>query len=202
MQTASTYPDPVSDLSFPTADSAGLRADVGRVIAAVTAAGGAVGWLAEATRAETDAWVGRVLAQVATGDAALCLASVDGRVQAMGAWVRQGRGPMRQVAEVTKVMAHPDARGLRLGHAVMSGLVSSAGAAGLEVLTLGCRGNNHLALALYAEHGFVEWGRLPNAVGVGADRWDDVRMCRELARPDGLRLHGGAAGGPGGSPAP
>lgn len=193
---------PRIDVSFPVDDSDGLRADVHRVIAAVTAAGGAVGWLAEATRAETDAWLAPVLAQVASSDAALCLVSVDARVAAMGAWWRQGRGPMRQVGEITKVMAHPDARGLRLGHAVMDGLVTSAQAAGLELLTLGCRGNNHLALALYAEHGFVEWGRLPNAVGVGAQRWDDVRMCRELARPDGVRLRGGEAGGPGSSPAP
>ena len=189
-------------VSFPTADSDCLRADVARVISAVTAAGGAVGWLAEATRAETDAWLAPVLAQVAVGDAVLCLATVEGRVQAMGAWVRQGRGPMRQVGEITKVMAHPAARGRRLGHAVMEGLVTSAQAAGLELLTLGCRGNNHLAIGLYREHGFHEWGRLPHAVAVGADRWDDVRMCRELARPDGVRLRGGEAGGPGGSPAP
>lgn len=195
---------PTVTVTLPVEDSPGLRAAVHRVLAAVTASGGAVGWLSEATGAESDAWLAPVLAAARSGDGALCVVSVDGRVEAMGAWRRVGPlggSPMEHVGEVTKVMAHPDARGLGLGDAVMSGLVGSARAAvGVELLTLGCRGNNHLALALYAAHGFREWGRLPHAVGVGADRWDDVRMSLELDRPDGVRLLGGTPGGPGGSP--
>lgn len=151
------------------------------------------------SREKTDAWLEEVLQLVGTGRGGLAVARVDGRVEAFGVWLAGPPGPVGHVAELTKVMAHPAARGLGLGRRVVSALVDACANAGLEVITLGVRGNNHGAISLYESCGFRTWGVLPNAVAVGDLRFDDVRMFLPLALPDGVRVHGSAAGGPGGS---
>lgn len=79
-------------------------------------------------------------------------------------------------------------------------LVTSAADAGIETLQLGVRGNNHLAIQLYEEAGFVEWGRLPDVIEVGDERFDDVRMYLKLNKPEHLILRGSPSTGPGSSP--
>ena len=190
------------ELHWPSTMSAELAARVHRVLHAVVAAGGAVGYLTPPPLSVTEAWLSGTLGAVRAGDAALALGVVDGRVEAMGMWHRRGPEPIfAHSADVTKVMAHPAARGLGLGGLVVSGLVERARAAGLETLTLGVRGNNHGTIDLYRSLGFVEWGRLPNVIEVGADRYDDVRMYLPLSRAPGVRLRGSSPGGPGSSPA-
>jgi ribosomal protein S18 acetylase RimI-like enzyme len=191
----------VIELRWPTAPSAELSTQVHRVLHAVVEAGGAVGYLTPPSPAETETWLSDTIAAVCAGDAALAVAAVDGRVEAMGMW-RRGRRPIfEHAADVMKVMAHPEARGLGLGKLVVSGLVERARSAGLETLVLGVRGNNHGTIDLYRSLGFVEWGRLPNVIEVGADRYDDVRMYLPLSRAPGVRLRGSSPGGPGSSPA-
>ncbi len=188
------------ELHWPASVTEDLCAQVHRVLHAVVAAGGAVGYLTPPDRAVSDAWLSDVLAAVRSGDAALALGVVDGRVEATGLW-RRGPVPIfTHTADVMKVMAHPAARGLGLGRLVVSGLIERARAAGLEMLVLGVRGNNHGTIDLYRSLGFVEWGRLPNVVEVGDDRYDDVRMYLELGRGPEVRLRGSAPGGPGSSP--
>jgi len=97
-------------------------------------------------------------------------------------------------------MAHPQARGRGLGAVVTSALIDSCAAAGIETVQLGVRGNNHLAIELYEDLGFRVWGRLPNVIEVGDDRFDDVRMSLELGRPAHVVMHGSVASGPGSSP--
>ena len=189
------------ELAWPSVLSAELSAQVHRVLHAVVEAGGAVGYLAPPPLSATEAWLSSALAAVRAGDAALALGVVDGRVEAMGLWRRDSEPIFPHLADVTQVMAHPGARGLGLGSLVMSGLITRAREAGLETLTLGVRGNNHGAIDLYRSLGFVEWGRLPNVVEVGPDRYDDVRMYLSLPRAPGVRLRGSTAGGPGSSPA-
>jgi ribosomal protein S18 acetylase RimI-like enzyme len=188
------------ELVWPSAATEDLRAQVHRVLHAVVALGGAVGYLTPPARCQTDEWLDDTLAAVRAGDAALAIGTVGGRVAATGLW-RRGPVPIfTHTAEVGKVMAHPESRGLGLGRLVVGGLVERARAAGLELLTLGVRGNNHGSIDLYRSLGFREWGRLPNVVEVGDDRYDDVRMCLELGRAPGVRLRGSAPGGPGSSP--
>ncbi|GGL02717.1 hypothetical protein Sme01_19630 [Sphaerisporangium melleum] len=189
------------ELTWPSAADDVLRAQVHRVIHAVVRAGGAVGHLAPPGRDETDRFLDEVLAGVRAGDAALALARVDGVVSAMGMWRRSLAPVFAHSAEVGKVMAHPSARGLGLGRLVVDGLIANARAAGLEILTLGARGNNHGAIELYEELGFREWGRLPNVIAVGRERFDDVRMFLDLGnRAPEVVLRGSSAGGPGSSP--
>lgn len=117
----------------------------------------------------------------------------------MGLWKRHEAHFFQHMAELAKIMAHPRARGLGLGAMVTQALIDNAAAAGIETLQLGVRGNNHLAIDLYEQLGFREWGRLPDVIEVGHERFDDVRMFLDLGRPSHLTLHGHTSRGPGSS---
>jgi ribosomal protein S18 acetylase RimI-like enzyme len=173
---------------------------VHRIFHAVVELGGAVGYVQPPSRAQIDPWVEQALAAVATGDAALALVQVDGTAEAMGLWRRASSAVFAHSAVLEKIMAHPAARGLGLGERVVSALIDSARDAGIETLTLGVRGNNHGAIELYERLGFREWGRVPNSIEVGMERFDDVRMYIDLGRAPGVVLRGSGPGGPGSSP--
>jgi ribosomal protein S18 acetylase RimI-like enzyme len=177
-----------------------LAEAVHELIGLVVGLGGAVGWFSPPPRAETDDWLAGVLAANAAGEGALCTAWRDSRLAAMGLWRREQAHFRRHSAELAKIMVAPQARGGRLGLLVTQQLVATATRAGIETLTLGVRGNNHLAIQLYAELGFVEYSRLPDSLEVGDDRFDDVRMYRKLAVPAHLTLRGSAPSGLGYSP--
>ncbi len=178
-----------------------LREEVHRVVHAVVELGGAVGFLRPPGRDETDPFLDGVLADVRHGRAALVVARVDGVAQAMGLWKRASAQVFAHSAEIGKVMAHPSARGLGLGRRVVEALIAGARAAGMETLTLSARGNNHGAIELYEELGFRVWGRLPNVVEVGLERFDQVRMYLDLGTRDPrVVLRGSAPGGAGSSP--
>lgn len=181
--------------------SAELVGDLHRVAHAVSALGGAVGWVTPPATDAVDTLLRSSLAAVAAGAGGLCAATVDGRIEAMGIWRRAEAENMRHLAELTKVMAHPGARGLGLGERITRALLEAARAAGIETVHLGVRGNNRLAIELYQRVGFQIWGRLPDVIEVGAERFDDVRMFAVLGRAEGVVLRGSAPGGPGSSPA-
>jgi ribosomal protein S18 acetylase RimI-like enzyme len=190
----------VIDLLWPTEAPQDLRAAVHRVLHAVVAEGGAVGYLSPPSQDQVDAWLDEVLADVRAGNGALVLAQVDDVVQAMGTWRREKPVVFRHSGVLAQVMAHPAARGLGLGRAVVSALVEHARGTDLELLTLGVRGNNHGTIQLYEELGFRECGRLPNRIVVGDDRFDDVTMMLPLGFPPGVHLRGAERGGPGSTP--
>ena len=188
------------ELDWPKDADERLRHEVHEVLHAVVAAGGAIGWQSPPDRADTDAWLEKVLALVRAGDAALVVARVDGVVRATATWQRDPAIVFRHCGEVGKVTAHPSARGLGLGRTAVAAIVDHARSAGLEVLYLGVRGNNLGAIGLYEELGFREWGRLPNSISVGDQRFDSVRMHLPLGYPPHVELHGSAPGGNGSSP--
>jgi len=187
-------------LTWPAHLTAELAEQSHALIGAVTALGGAIGWLSPPSRAETDEWLAGVLASIAAGDAAMCAAWLDSRLVAMGLWRREEVSYFRHMAELIKIMVHPQARGGRLGGRVTQALIASAADAGIETLHLGVRGSNHLAIQLYEEAGFTEWGRLPDVIEVGDERFDDVRMYLRLSRPAHVVLRGSGPSGPGSSP--
>jgi len=121
--------------SFELADPA-VVAEVVRVVQAVVAAGGAVGWLAAPSADEVLDWLGGAMA---AGTRAVVV-RVRGRIEALGTWQRREGAVVARIGVVRRVMAHPDARGLGLGALVVHALVADARAAGVEVLTLACRG--------------------------------------------------------------
>jgi ribosomal protein S18 acetylase RimI-like enzyme len=177
-----------------------VRAQVARVVTAVTAEGGAVGWLDVPAAAEIGAWLDEILAAVGAGQARLAVVAVAGRIEGLGRWERYRKPTVAVNADVQQVMLHPGARGGGLARALVTALVADARAHGVEVLTLDVRGNNHAAMALYESCGFVVRGRLPDFVAVGGERWDRVIYAQDL-RPPGaaLRRHGARPIGPGAS---
>ena len=176
-----------------------LLAECHRVVTTVVGLGGAVGWLSVPDRSEVDAWLDGVLARAAAGTAGLLVVRVAGRVEALGTWLANPPGTLAKVTELRRVMVHPDARGLGLGRVLVTSLTDAAIGAGAEVVTLGVRGNNHGALALYESCGFRIWGVLPNGVSVGDERFDDVRMFRAADLPAGVVRHGRSPDGLGSS---
>ena len=163
------------------------------LVQAVAELGGAVGFLAVPDPDEIDVWRESLQAE-------LLVVVEEGRLAACGALKRSPAPVLRGMAEVTKVMTHPDGRGRGAARAVMSALVELARAEGVELLTLECRGNNHAALRLYAAAGFVVTGRRPDAIAVGDDRFDQVLMHRDLRTGTaGLRRFGSRREGLGSS---
>jgi ribosomal protein S18 acetylase RimI-like enzyme len=186
-------------VDFPRVADAALYAGVHDVIAAVVALEGAVGWLAVPDERETAAWLDDQLA-VPPGDGALAAVRLDGRLRALGVWRRYAAPVVRQNAEIRKVMTHPDARGRGLARVVMDALTEDARAAGVEVLLLDARGNNHAAHALYESLGWRRCGYVPDFIAVGNERWDRVFFSLRVNTPDGVVLHGSDPVGPGSSP--
>lgn len=184
---------------FPTSATPELYAAVHRVIAAVVARGGAVGWLHVPDEAETAAFLDEQLALAARGDGAVCVVRDGGPVEAFGVWNRYGAAVVRQNAEIRKVMVHPDARGRGLGREVVVALTEHATRAGVEVLVLDARGNNHGAHALYESLGWQRCGAIPDFIAVGAERWDRVFYAKRVNTPPGTILHGASPLGPGAS---
>ena len=174
--------------------------EVHRVVSAVVELGGAVGWLEVPTPADIAPWLAEWHGASTTGRAGLALCRINGQVEALGGWQAAREGPLAHVVQLSKIMVHPDARSFGLGRRVIDALIERADVFGAELLTLGLRGNNHGAQALYEACGFKTWGILPNGVAVGDDRFDDVRMYRQLRLPTNAVIHGSTAGGLGGSP--
>lgn len=191
-------PEPKS--TWPREADEWLRGEIHRLFTVVVAAGGAIGFVDAPRREETDAWIDQTLARVRAGDGAW-LVVVDGQaVVANGMW-RRGPGVVfSRLGEVHKIMADPAVRGRGLGGFVTKQLIDSARDAGIETIELGVRGNNHRAIQIYEELGFVEWGRRPNSIEVGDERYDDVRMSQVLQRGDTVVLRGSDPSGNGGSP--
>jgi ribosomal protein S18 acetylase RimI-like enzyme len=184
---------------FPMRADEALHAEVHRVVTAVVALGGAVGWLAVPDEDETRAWLDAQLALAGAGDGAFCAVRVEERVEALGVWNRFPDAVLRPNAEIRKVMVHPDARGRGLGRTVTEALTQHATEAGIEVLVLDARGNNHAAHALYEALGWTRCGTIPDFIAVGDERWDRVLFSRRVNTPAGVVRHGSAPIGPGAS---
>lgn len=169
---------------------AGLHA----LVAETAALGGAVGWLSVPSRDETRAWVDGIVA----GGSRLVVAEDDGAVVGTAHWRRYAAQVLSGNAQLSKLMTLPAARGRGIGRLVTRAVIEDARAAGVEVLTLDCRGNNHGALRLYADLGFVVSGRRPDFIAVGDERFDQVLLHLDLrGGVAGLTRHGGRREGPG-----
>jgi ribosomal protein S18 acetylase RimI-like enzyme len=191
------------ELTWPERRTDELAANVVRVVQAVTALGGAVGWLAPPTGDEIVAWLDSVLAAVRAGRARFAVGCLDGRPETLGHYERLDGAVLEHNAEIRKVMCHPAARGRGLAGRLVDTLIEAARADGIETVILDVRGNNHAAMALYERAGFVVYGRLPDFIAVGDDRFDRVCYRQDLRRPGaaGPRRRGGLPVGAGQSTA-
>ena len=187
------------EVAFPTEVGEATYAAVHRVVSAVVALEGAVGWLAVPPPEETRAWLDEHLAHARARRGGAALVSVDGRIEALGVWARYTAPVVAQNAEIRRVMTHPDARGRGLGRVVVEALTENAREHGVEVLVLDARGNNHAAHALYEALGWRRCGLIPDFIAVGDGRWDRVFFAKRVTTPPGAVLHGSEPVGPGAS---
>ena len=165
------------------------------------AQGAALGWSGVPTIEQATEWWRRLLADVASGQAAVSAAYDGEHLVGLGNWRRHPLGPQAHNADLEKVFVSGRARGSGVGERLMADLLDQARGAGVEQMTLECRGNNHGAIRFYARLGFREYGRLADFVASGVDRWDKVVMAIDLRTgEEDLRRHGGAAVGEGSSP--
>jgi ribosomal protein S18 acetylase RimI-like enzyme len=142
--------------------------------------GAALGWSGVPTGEEARAWWHDLLAEVASGRGAVSAAYDDGELVGLAEWRRYDLGPQTQNADLEKVLVARSCRGAGVGAALVSDLLRQARAAGVETVTLQCRGNNHGAIRLYERLGFHEFGRLRDFVAAGNERWDKVLMAIDL----------------------
>ncbi len=174
------------------------------LIAEMVQEGAALGWIEVPSRAEVGELLANLLLAVESGDAALVLARRDdasGEPLGFAYWTRRELETERPHADVGRIGVSSRARGGGIGRRLVEELVTTARSAGIEVLTLDVRGNNHAAMALYERMGFVEYGRLADYIAIDDERWDNVYYALDLRTDEHGELirHGGAAHGPGSS---
>ncbi len=171
------------------------------LVVAMVQEGAALGWVGVPTRAEVGELVADLIA--ASDDDDACLVLVEDGLEVLGFayWTRREMETEQPHADIGRVGVSSRARGGGIGRTVLQCLVDEARSAGIEVLTLDVRGNNHAAMALYERFGFHEYGRLPDFVAIGEERWDSVFYALDLraAGDDDLVRHGDKAVGPGAS---
>jgi ribosomal protein S18 acetylase RimI-like enzyme len=164
------------------------------------AEGAALGWSGVPTDDEARRWWQDLLDETAHGRAAVSAAYDGDDLVGLGEWRRYSLAPQGQNADLEKVFVARRCRGAGAGRLLTADLVRQARAAGVEVLTLHCRGNNHAAIRLYEGLGFREYGRIKDFVGSGRHRWDKVMMALDLRTGDeDLDRHGSDPVGEGSS---
>ncbi len=173
------------------------------LIAAMVQEGAALGWIDVPGRAEVGELIADLVLASEQGDAALIVLRRESSDDPLGFayWTRRELETERPHADVGRIAVSSRARGGGLGRRLVEELVSTAEVAGIEVLTLDVRGNNHAAMALYERVGFVEYGRLADYIAIDDERWDNVYYALDLRSKEhgGLIRHGAAPQGPGSS---
>jgi acetyltransferase len=138
---------------------------------AVTRAGGAVGFPADAPAADVRAAAVDSVADVRAGRKQLIVLEA-GPALVGTVFVERAVGPVvRHRGLVSKLMVHPHLQGRGWGTVLLDAAAAHASALGLEQLQLTTRGGTPLP-AYYAGRGWTQVGLIPGALRVGPD---DVR---------------------------
>ncbi|MEO8106292.1 MAG: GNAT family N-acetyltransferase [Actinomycetes bacterium] len=103
-----------------------------------------------------------------------------GQIGGFGYWLRYRRATHQPHADLPHLAIAQSLQGRGLGGLMLDHLVGDARTAGLEQLTLDCRADNVRAQALWRSRGFVEYGRLPDFVAVGDQRYDKTLWVLDL----------------------
>ncbi|MFJ6697999.1 GNAT family N-acetyltransferase [Streptomyces sp. NPDC091272] len=153
-----------------------------RILSELVRGGAALGWVDPPAHDEVAELLRHVVSAVRAGDASLRVAYLDRRLVGLGYWLRHTRPTHRPHADLEKIAVAAAAHGRGVGRALTAALVDDARHAGIEVLTLDARGDNTRALRLYRSLGFTEYGRLPDYVAVGQQRYDKVFCMLDIRR--------------------
>lgn len=151
----------------------------------VTNAGGAVGFVAPATREDIRPELVRSLARLAQGHSRLLVGTDDedgaGRVVATAFLTFNTHRLMGHWLWLYTVMVHPKYQGLGYGRDLLAAAADAArGIDGIDAIRLGCRSGLGLE-RFYTSCGYREVGRVPGAIRVAPDdHRDDVTMLLTL----------------------
>ncbi|MER6977089.1 GNAT family N-acetyltransferase [Streptomyces carpinensis] len=148
----------------------------------VTNEGGAVGFVAPATREEIRPELVRHFVAMAEGRARLLVGhDEDGRVAATAFLTLNTHRLMTHWLWLYTVMVHPRHQGRGYGRDLLAAAEDAArGMNGIEAVRLTCRGGLGLE-RFYASCGYKEVGRVPGAIRVApGDERDDVIMLLPL----------------------
>jgi ribosomal protein S18 acetylase RimI-like enzyme len=154
--------------------------EVMALVVDLVASGAALGWVDPPSTDEVRALLTSVAEDIEAGDAALFLARVDGAVVGFGYWRRYQRPTHRPHADLEKVAVRADQHRRGLGRWLTTALVEQARREGVEQLTLDLRADNAAAISLFGSLGFREYGRLPDFVAVGGERYDRILCVLDL----------------------
>jgi GNAT superfamily N-acetyltransferase len=153
---------------------------LGTLWTAVTRAGGAVGFAADAPEEDIRASAEQAVEDVRVGREQLF--ALDARGELAGV-VFLRRGPKATVqhrADVVRLMVHPDLQGRGWGKALLDAVVAHATTIGLEQLLLSTRGGTSLP-EFYVKQGWTQVGLFPDALRIGPDdlrdeHWFQLRL--------------------------
>ena len=144
--------------------------------------GAALGWVAAPTTAEIGELVERLAAGIESGETAVAIARRGDEITGFAFWARYTRPTFRPHVDIEKVAVAPAAQGRGVGKGLMEALIHAARHHGTEVVTLDLRGDNKAAIGLYESLGFTRYGRLPDFVAVGQERFDTLLYSLDLRR--------------------
>jgi ribosomal protein S18 acetylase RimI-like enzyme len=154
--------------------------EVVRLVREVMSEGAALGWSGVPTQEQAREWWAERRDEAAAGRGAVSAAYDGTELVGLAEWRRYDHPPQVVNADLEKLLVSYRRRGQGIGAALVEDQLAQARVAGIETVTLQCRGNNHGAIRLYERLGFHECGRLPDFVASGVDRWDKVMMAIDL----------------------
>jgi len=160
-----------------------------RLLADLVAGGAALGWVDPPDQPEIDSLLSELVSASGAGDAATRVAFLDDQVVGFGYWRRYARPTHRTNANLERMAVSREAQGRGIGRALLGELIDRARECNVEVLTLDARGDNDIAVALYASAGFEQYGRLRKFVSVGPARYDKVFMALDLRESPQAERH-------------
>ena len=134
--------------------------------------GAALGWVTAPTTGEIGELVERLAAGIESGETAVAIARRGDEITGFAFL-----GPVHPTHLPTscrhrKGRGRSRGSGPRRGEGADGGTHHAARHHGTEVVTLDLRGDNKAAIGLYESLGFTRYGRLPDFVAVGQERFD------------------------------
>lgn len=147
----------------------------------VTNAGGSVGFVAPVTEAQVRPHTVAVLSRVIDGSDTLVALRKGEFIVAWCVLTANDSPPRQGWRNVRHVQVDPDSQGGGFGGRLLQAVEAVArGVLGLEALSLKVRTGTGAA-EFYHRHGYIEVGRLPQAVKIAEDDYrDDIIMWRRL----------------------
>jgi acetyltransferase len=139
---------------------------------AVTRAGGAVGFVADAPEEDIRAAARQAVEDVRDGREQLITIDADGGLLGTVFLRRGATATVRHRADVLRLMVHPDLQGRGWGKALLGAVVAAATTIGLEQLLLSARGGTDLP-AFYVAQGWTQVGLFPDALRIGDELRDE-----------------------------